>query len=377
MPSGQPADNAQVFQPELQHFAGHCPPSSYFEAWVNDYHNSKLYMVGGVHSGDCTETPASDFFCCDTTSMTWTNLSNNLRVRNPYKPFSEENRKPQLKLLPSLILPGTTLVRIENASFILIFGGFDCDKNEPSSKVIMIDPEEKEWWYLKFDGEDVGPRINPAVVAVDNKMYIFGGYQTFGNDPRPYRSFSIAECKPEGVWHWEVRDAPISPSIPRGHVFGNAISVYNGTKILLGPGNLTDNKSIRFSKNQFFFYHTINKKFQRATAEVTGVFPQDAICYSMYEYHRPTSTSPVIVLGPEERIERLNVDQTLRNLRHNFEEVVCVEGRVWVLGTGPSHRRAAPANVPQAGDQYQTEVDTDAQKSDTWCTYLDIPLDKL
>ncbi|KAF8953071.1 hypothetical protein BDZ97DRAFT_635746 [Flammula alnicola] len=178
--------------------------------------------------------------------MTWTNMANDLRNRNPYKPFSQEDRKPQLKRLPTLVSPGATLVRIENASFILIFGGFDCDKNEPSSKVIMIDPEEKEWWFLKFDGEDVGPRLNPAMVAVNNKMYIFGGYEKVGNDHRPCRSFSIAECKPEGVWHWEVRDAPISPSIPQGHMFGQAIPVYNGMKILLGPGTLM-NKPIQFS----------------------------------------------------------------------------------------------------------------------------------
>lgn len=166
-----------------------------------------------------------------------------LIYRNPYDPFSEEERKLEKKQLPRIAYPGCTLLRINDSSFAVIFGGYNAVSEKLNTDTIIVDLEKCYWWTLRIKGTSASPRINPAMVAIDSKIYIFGGYRQFGVDPRPYNSFSIAEYDPErGTWTWVTRDEPYSAPVPAGHVFGQACAVYNGAKILLTPGRLTDSK---------------------------------------------------------------------------------------------------------------------------------------
>lgn len=85
-------------------------------------------------------------------------------------------------------------------------------------------------------------RIEPVVISIDAKLYIFGGYkQLDDDDPQPCNSYSVAEFLPDQQWHWTVRDQPYSNVVPKGHSFGKAIPVYKGAKILLTPGRVSDN----------------------------------------------------------------------------------------------------------------------------------------
>ena len=145
--------------------------------------------------------------------------------------------------LPRLSYPGCTLLRINDSSFAFVFGGYDASLEMPHSGAIIIDLESQAWWHLPIDsdGRSISARIDPSVVAIGNKVYIFGGYRRFGDDPKPHESFSIVEYLPEqGIWKWAAQDEPYSAPVPVGHAFGRACSVYNGTKILLAPGRLTD-----------------------------------------------------------------------------------------------------------------------------------------
>lgn len=130
---------------------------------------------------------------------------------------------------------------MDNSSFIFIFGGYDTGMEEASSKTIVVDLDHLEWWYLQLEGDDVEARIAPAVVAVDTKFYIFGGYRQLNDDdPQPFDSYSVAEFLQDQRWHWTVRDQPYSNIVPQGHSFGKAIPVYNGAKLLLTPGRILD-----------------------------------------------------------------------------------------------------------------------------------------
>ncbi|KAF8952006.1 hypothetical protein BDZ97DRAFT_1768983 [Flammula alnicola] len=403
----------------MTHIAGKCPPFNDLPCWVDDPFNRKLYMVGGIRPGDDSQTPTSDFYCCDTATMTWTDMTNVLVQRNPYDPFSEEELRRPPKRLPKLSLPGCTLLRIHDSSFIFIFGGFDYITDEATSRVIVIDLEHTAWWYLKLNGEAVNARINPAVVAIDDKLYIFGGYRKFGHDPQPHSSFSIAEYKAaEGIWHWAVRDAPYSNPVPEGHVFGQGISVYNGTKILLTPGRLTNDDPIHFTNDALFFYHTTNKRFQPAAADVTGAFPRQAVsttdiraaflettsrsstqrCHSARPNHDAGSTSRLpsirvvfviicawiplpntddivpeiwhLFLSPDERINCLDISRKVWELDQDFQGFVCVGGQMRLMGTVPEPGVANRHRMQVDSDVDEVEVDPNA----TWNMYLDIPL---
>lgn len=126
-----------------------------------------------------------------------------------------------------------------------MFGGYDNAEECATSQVIIINLEQLQWWYQPFEGNrNSSPRISPAIVAIENRVYIFGGYRAYEGDPQTCYSYSIAEWRPavdrnaHSSWDWEVRDVPYHGLIPGDSVIGQAISVLGGKKIFLTPGRL-------------------------------------------------------------------------------------------------------------------------------------------
>lgn len=159
----------------------------------------------------------------------------------------ELSRKKQQ--LPRLGQPGLTLFRIHDSSFILIFGGYNLDENKSVSTLIAVDVDHREWWIVDVDGGAVSARINPVVVAVDHKIYIFGGDGKYSEtDPQSLKSYSIASYQSDlRRWRWDARDVPYPGFIPAHQVFGAGIAVYNGKKIMLTPGKALCQNDVRNS----------------------------------------------------------------------------------------------------------------------------------
>ena len=132
-------------------------------------------------------------------------------------------------------------MRFHGTSIIFIFGGFNIDEDKAVSTLIAVDVINLEWWYVNVEGGNVAGRINPVVVAAEQKLFIFSGYRKFSKtDTKPFQSYSIATYQLDlHRWQWEARDVPNSGSIPPDHhIFSAGMAVYNGKKILLTPGKL-------------------------------------------------------------------------------------------------------------------------------------------
>ncbi|KAF9477641.1 hypothetical protein BDN70DRAFT_880903 [Pholiota conissans] len=309
-------------------------------------------MYGGVLYGAKDDSPTSDFSICDVSNMRWTNLTYRLNwIHNPHDRFSTRSEEP----LPCISSPGATLLRMRNSSYIAIVGGFDGQTQQARSGIVLVDPTAREWWNLDIQGIAPGPRISPAVVAVGSRIYVFGGYRRFGDDPQPYYSYSIAEhLADKGVWSWSTCDEPYSSAVPVGMVFQEACAVYNGAKILLTPGRLTDSEHINFTPENNIFFHTEHKKFQPATADITGTFPSNVRWYSVSRPSVAISAfdSTVIIccfvdvpgtddvapevwrlsLTPHEKIDSLNIMRKIWDLNSDFQGAICVGGKVRLMG---------------------------------------------
>ncbi len=129
---------------------------------------------------------------------------------------------------------------MHDTSFILIFGGYDVDAEETCGELIVINLRHLEWWYQTIKGGPVAGRIDPTIVVVNQKLYIFGGYRHFEDNGAPHASYSIATLSDSDNWHWEARDIPYPQNVPVGTIFGKAVSVYKGMKILLTPWRTTN-----------------------------------------------------------------------------------------------------------------------------------------
>jgi hypothetical protein len=131
-------------------------------------------------------------------------------------------------------------MRIQSTSIIFIFGGYDIDEDKAVSTLIAVDVEHLEWWYVTVEGGHVAGRINPVVVAAEQKLFIFSGYRKFSktDTKNDFRSYCILSYQSDlRRWQWEARDVPNPGSMPSDYqVFGAGMAVYNGKKILLTPG---------------------------------------------------------------------------------------------------------------------------------------------
>jgi hypothetical protein len=76
------------------------------------------------------------------------------------------------------------------------------------------------------------------MVAVDNRLFIFGGRESF--DSPGIRTYSIAEYTPRTRWTWRVSDAPLPPDLPLLGYGIQSTPVFNGQKILLTRGRTSD-----------------------------------------------------------------------------------------------------------------------------------------
>lgn len=137
-------------------------------------------------------------------------------------------------------------MRIHGTSIIFIFGGYSLDEDKALSSLIAVDVDHLEWWYVSVKGGQVAARINPVVVAVGQKIYIFSGYKRFSKtDTHPFRSYSIASYSALHQWQWEARDVSYPAPAPTPQTFGVGMAVYNGKKILLTPGKLYNKQEAR------------------------------------------------------------------------------------------------------------------------------------
>ncbi|KAF9477643.1 hypothetical protein BDN70DRAFT_934033 [Pholiota conissans] len=273
--------------------SGTFPPYNNHFVLLQDHFNKKLYSIGGSRCDDKGNNPTSDFCVCDISAgMIWTDLT---------APFSRVERNRSKKGLPPISFPGVALFRMDENSYIVMFGGCDADEKRPRSEMVIIDLDNLEWWQMQIEGS-VAPRIDPAMVTIDNSIYVFSGYRQSGGSSQALQSYSVAECDLEsGIWRWTTRDCPYSALVPVGQAFQEAFSIYNGTKILLTSGRTTANskEAISFKPKNTFFFHAKNKKFEVATADISGSLPQKVRWYHIYRPLTPESTSDssVIICG--------------------------------------------------------------------------------
>ncbi|KJA23945.1 hypothetical protein HYPSUDRAFT_214963 [Hypholoma sublateritium FD-334 SS-4] len=413
-PASVPAERVKFATGTIPRFKDTC-------RLTNDPYSKECYMF----SADDSEAPEAHFYRCDTTNMRWTNLTHRLTYRIPHAPFSEEELEPKTRQLPRISHAGICFLHFRDTSFIVIFGGYDHHTASPSSDMIVINLKNLGWWIVRLEDDDgkkeeVIPRISPEIVAIDKTIYIFGGYRQFGDNPRPCTSFSVAKyAEDEGRWKWTAKDKPYPAPVPSGKIFGSVCSAYNGKKILLGPGRLTDNNPINIAKDDLFFFDTTQHKFQPAIVNLKGSLPQDIAWYFLLEPHiwtprtsanqaQPSSTvsspepPPIFMCAsipvantedsaPEiwqlsfskKRIDCLHVSRMTWDIDTELEECLFIASpgpRIRFIGTkeppaaGKKRRRT---RVIDSDDDETSSVDSepnDACNNATWNAYFDIPL---
>ncbi len=161
---------------------------------------------------------------------------------NAHRPFEPVGKS---KPLPSLFKPACTVLHFKETNYIFMFGGYDIDEEVVSSRLIAIDLDDAQWWYVEIEGDDVCGRINASMVGIDNKLFIFGGRASYDKASLGIASYSIAEYT-DHRWKWMSgrRDRDYDAHVPPLGFGGRALSVHGGRKILLTPGRLA-NKAVR------------------------------------------------------------------------------------------------------------------------------------
>ncbi|KAJ6588127.1 hypothetical protein B0H19DRAFT_977992 [Mycena capillaripes] len=267
--------SARNFAHTKFHLKGDKPIFNDWESFTVDHQREKLYMYGGVRPGDESYTPTSDFHCLDLKTMLWWNLTNSLKFRpqtHIFDPFCKEEEKLEIRNLPALTEASTAFISVGGGSFFLIFGGHDTQN--PKNDLIAVDLDLLTWWFAEVQGTPLRPRMGASMVAINNRLFIFGGRDQFSDDYPPIiRTYSIAEYSPQTRWTWRVSDAPLPPDLPLLGYNIRATPVYGGQKILLTQGRVHNDNPIDLSRESTIFFHTENHTFQDVRATM-GNFPR-------------------------------------------------------------------------------------------------------
>lgn len=125
---------------------------------------------------------------------------------------------------------------------VFLFGGHDASDgvDAPTSKLIAIQTKHNEWYHVEFDNvgqRSPAPRIDPVLVGCGNRLYIFGGFQEFGNNWKHHHSYSIIEFVDRShKCIWVAIDVPYPMQVPAGQTFGKGVAINGGSRILFLPG---------------------------------------------------------------------------------------------------------------------------------------------
>ncbi|KAJ7337519.1 hypothetical protein DFH08DRAFT_705312 [Mycena albidolilacea] len=261
---------------------GDAPFFNDWETSAVDQRQEKIYMYGGIRPYDDKNMPSSDFHCLDLKTNQWLDLTDSLKFRPRnyvYNPFAKkaEHDILQCRQLPSLTETASALVSVGGGTYFLLFGGHNT-KNT-TSDLIAVDLDLLVWWVVKVQGTPLLPRMSASMVAVDNRLFVFGGRETFIDETPGIPTYSVAEYNPHTQWTWTISDAPLPPDL---RLLGYGIQstpVFKGQKILLTQGS-TDEKPIDMSRASTIFFHTENHTFQDARTTM-GHFPQAMSWYRL------------------------------------------------------------------------------------------------
>ncbi|KAJ7118440.1 hypothetical protein C8R43DRAFT_934201 [Mycena crocata] len=265
------------------HLKGNHPSFNDWASFAVDHQKERLYSYGGVKPYDEGNTPTCDFHCLDLRTMGWKNLTNSLRFRPQNyipDPFLKDIEPLATRQLPAWLEPASAFISVGGGTFFLLFGGHIRDVG-PTSDMIAIDLDLLTWWFVDVQGAPIRPRMSACMVAVDNKIFIFGGRDKFEeNSPAsPIRTYSVAQYTPQTRWTWQTADQPFPPDLPLLGYSIQATPVYGGQKIILTQGRV-DDSPLDVSRETTIFFHTQNHTFQDARTTM-GNFPRGIAWYNL------------------------------------------------------------------------------------------------
>ncbi|KAF7366915.1 hypothetical protein MSAN_00950200 [Mycena sanguinolenta] len=270
-------ESVNLVQIELK---GDTPVFNDWNSTAVDHQQEKIYIYGGVRPGDEDNLPTNDFYCLDLKTSQWCNLTTSLKFRPRdyvFDPFCKDENKLERRELPALTEAACTIISVCGGTYFLLFGGHDTDN--PTSDLIAVDLKLLIWWVVEIQGTPLRARMSASMVAVDNRLFIFGGRDDFAGDAPVICTYSIAEYNPRTRWTWRVSDAPLPPDLPPLGYLIQSVPVFNGKKILLTQGRTSD-EPINISRESTIFFHTDNHTFQDARTTV-GNFPKGIYWYKL------------------------------------------------------------------------------------------------
>ncbi|KAJ7870161.1 hypothetical protein B0H14DRAFT_2726315, partial [Mycena olivaceomarginata] len=336
---------------------GEQPTLNDWESFVIDHQRERLYSYGGVRPYDKAIAPTSDFHCLDLKTMEWRNLCPLLRFCPLALPFRTKEDRLEVKKLPALMEPASALISLSGGTYMFLFGGYDPESQAPTANLIAIDLDLLIWWYADVCGTPIVPRMSATMVAIKNRLFIFGGRTQWKDDSPAIATYSIAIYDPQSQWTWAISDEFMPPETPPLGYGIQAIPIDDGEKILLTRGWVDNTEPFNLSGDTIILFHTENYTSESATG-TTGSFPSGIRWHLVGSIAGPHLTPSVAIaawvthndmddvlvpeiwqyfLPPVGRICCLNLRETFWDLKLDFQSFVTAGTRMLLFGSEEGH----------------------------------------
>ncbi|KAK0484503.1 hypothetical protein IW261DRAFT_1331192 [Armillaria novae-zelandiae] len=261
-------DNKRILANSLQRIpmTGSLPYFNDYSCVAVEDNGGKIYMFGDKRPG--TDDLCCDFYVCDAQTVNWeTGLYNSFN-----REFSPTGPLPPLQNVLAAFLS------IHGWRYVFSFGWYD--GTEINSQLITINVDTKVWSVVPVEGT-VAPRMDAAMVGIENHLYIFDGRQRFEHGSPNLNSYSVAECT-NAHWRWICKDVPYPPYIPDLGFGGKALAVHGGKQVPLTTGRISMN-----AVRSIFLFQCLTL---HPASQTEGVFPRGLYWY----FAHPIEAAPPV-----------------------------------------------------------------------------------
>ncbi|KAK7014686.1 hypothetical protein R3P38DRAFT_2787519 [Favolaschia claudopus] len=217
------------------------------------------------------------------------------------------------------------------------------------TRLADVDLNSFAWFNIAIPGPIPVPKLSATMVAVENRLFVFGGRTKYEDDSPFLSTFSVACYNGKDGWSWQCVDHQYPPHIPNLGCSVQAAVINDGKTILLHKGWIENTEAFQFSDITRIFFNVANFTMNAGSA-MSGNLPQNVswhilgtsslqpksstFAFAAWAVYEDGFAPDIWLYVPHEgRLHSLDIQERLSSLKLDLQSFAVINSRVILLGS--------------------------------------------